>query len=429
MRAFKIRILLLLVLLVPGEIAAAPVVKRVPPDGYGQVAFVQGGDIWIKRLPDGEPQRLTTDGNNIKPRWSASGEWLAFSKGNTQVWLSRANGSGAFSLDNGDQIGDFAWSPTQDQLAFVGETGLEIIQGGETATTVVVPASSTTQIGNIDWSPDGTQIAYELWNESADSLPMYESLWIVSSENAEPKEIYSSGVPRQGEAILAGWTGDGSHVIFWQGSLVSASLLADGVPLYSISVEGGEPILLADNVLVYADSVVPQPGNTTQVAVVSGGYRSAWTNKVLSLVDATSGNARVLTASDTAPSSPTWEPGGEHIAYTAMPDMGDLGGGDPARTALLQRHIALMNLDNTAEISALTDDPAYRDEYPRWSADGQFILFVRLDEHDQAALWLISIEGAETMQVVQELGPFPGWFGDYGHVNWNDLFDWWQASS
>src|SRR5512139_2453961 len=48
----------------------------VLPD-VGRVAYVQGGDIWIKVLPDGKPQRLTTDGRNREPRWSPSGEWLA----------------------------------------------------------------------------------------------------------------------------------------------------------------------------------------------------------------------------------------------------------------------------------------------------------------------------------------------------------------
>jgi hypothetical protein len=39
----------------------------------GKVAYVQGGDIWTKVLPDGEPQRLTNDGRSIAPKWSPSG--------------------------------------------------------------------------------------------------------------------------------------------------------------------------------------------------------------------------------------------------------------------------------------------------------------------------------------------------------------------
>ena len=32
------------------------------PPGLGRLAYVQDGDIWVKSLPDGEPERLTEDG-------------------------------------------------------------------------------------------------------------------------------------------------------------------------------------------------------------------------------------------------------------------------------------------------------------------------------------------------------------------------------
>jgi hypothetical protein len=54
-----------------------------------------------------------------------------------------------------------------------------------------------------------------------------------------------------------------------------------------------------------------------------------------------------------------------------------------------------------------------------------------MDNDDQASLWLISVEGGEPQQVVEELTPLPdpaaGWFGYYGHVDWDDLFDWWRG--
>ena len=43
------------------------------PD-LGKLAYAQGGDIWGKTLPKGEPQRLTGDGCNREPRWSPSAE-------------------------------------------------------------------------------------------------------------------------------------------------------------------------------------------------------------------------------------------------------------------------------------------------------------------------------------------------------------------
>jgi len=59
---------------------AAQVTPTPAPLSLGYLAYVQGGDIWIKTLPSGTPQRLTTDGHNNRPRWSPSGQWLAFRK-------------------------------------------------------------------------------------------------------------------------------------------------------------------------------------------------------------------------------------------------------------------------------------------------------------------------------------------------------------
>ncbi|MEJ2352594.1 MAG: hypothetical protein P8Y03_22640, partial [Anaerolineales bacterium] len=66
------------VLVVPSAEYVAPgpdLGKPAPayPD-LGKLAYVQGGDLWVKTLPDGEPQQLPTDGLNTQPRWSPSGK-------------------------------------------------------------------------------------------------------------------------------------------------------------------------------------------------------------------------------------------------------------------------------------------------------------------------------------------------------------------
>lgn len=41
---------------------AAPEASATSGAGLGKLAYVQGGDIWVKVLPEGEPLRLTIDG-------------------------------------------------------------------------------------------------------------------------------------------------------------------------------------------------------------------------------------------------------------------------------------------------------------------------------------------------------------------------------
>lgn len=408
----------------------------------GRLAYVQGGDIWIRTLPDGEPQRLTTDGLNSQPRWSPSGEWLAFRKGDLdQVWIMRVDGEQARPLNGGNPIDMFAWSPVEDRLAYVGlpQGGL-YVQGADEAEPITLvhdawvdpatpPPEVKRSVGQVAWSPDGTRIAYTLLERpiqpgGAIAPPSDQGLWVLSGEGGEPQELYVSGVPERGAVQLFGWTADGEYLLFWQGEILSASMLADGVPLYALPADGGEPTQLIDAALPHSDFVAPAPAGSV-VAVVAGSGRLTWNSKRIALVHPHREEITRLGSDDAAALSPAWSPGGTRLAYSAGPT-GEDWGGEPVRQLMMARRIWLAGADG-AGLQRLTDDPAYRDEYPLWSADGSHILFVRLDAEGRVSLWLASVDGGEPQLVVEELTPAPDWFGNYGHITWGQYFDWWRG--
>ena len=146
---------------------ASQVTPTPAPLALGRLAYVQGGDIWVKTLPSGAPLRLTTDGHNDNPRWSPSGEWLAFRKNRqviveqqvpcenqklrnqpctesttvmqTQVWVIEANTNGTHPLYEGASVEAFAWSPTDDRLAYLAApVGLSLINADGTGLVTVV---------------------------------------------------------------------------------------------------------------------------------------------------------------------------------------------------------------------------------------------------------------------------------------------------
>ena len=411
------------------QVATLAVPTPAPAPSLGKLAYVQGGDIWVKALPDGEPQRLTTDGRNSEPRWSPSGEWLAFRK-DVQVWLMRADGNDLHPIDKRGPVSAFAWSPAEDRLAYVAGSGilrLEAINADGTDLATLIPLSICASgiLGHIAWNPDGRWIAYE-WRE----MQTYQGLWKVSSDGEQLAELYASGAPEKGEAVLAGWSPDGQHVLFWQCDVLSASIMADGVPLYSLPASGGEPTKLVDTVLVHDDFLASAPQGDW-LAVTAGGYRATWTNKRVAVVEAGGGEPAWLTDDSVAAFSPAWSPDGVRLAYVAMPDRGDLVGGDDARLGMMKRRIWVVNAQGEPQLQQLTDDSAYHDERPLWSADGSHLLFARMDAEGRASLWLILVEGGEPQRVVDELtplpGPAPGWWGYYGHVDWDNLFDWWRG--
>jgi Tol biopolymer transport system component len=412
-----------------------------PPD-LGALAYVQGGDVWVRSFPDGERRRLTTDGRNRAPRWSPTGEWLAFRKGeHDQVWIIWTEGEDAYAINEGIPVEAYAWSPGEDRLAYVDAPNgeLRVQSAGAPHPRVLVqdtwenpatpPPQQQRSVLEIAWSPDGTRIAYTLLEHSrqpdeASGPPSYQGLWVVPVEGGEPKELYVSGVPQRGAVRLFGWTADGAYLLFWQGEILSASMLADGVPLYALPVDGGEPLQLTEAVLPHADFITPAPTGS-RVAVVAGESRITWNNKRLAVVQPGRGDFTYLTVENVAALSTTWSPDGTRLAYAAGPTVEDWGGG-PARGAMMARDLWLIDVDGT-EPRQLTDDPSYRDERPLWSADGSHILFARLDSEDRASLWLVPVAGGDAEQVVEELTPAPEWFGFYGHIAWREYFDWWRG--
>jgi dipeptidyl aminopeptidase/acylaminoacyl peptidase len=412
----------------PTTISTAPTAM---PD-LGKVAYIQDGDVWVKELPDGKPQRLTDDGRNTIPRWSPSGEWLAFYK-DTEVWLARANGSDVHSLDGRcNPVNALAWSPVEDRLACVAGSGvlrLETVDADGAASSTLIPPSigASGRLGRIAWSPDGKWIAYE-WQEG---LMTYQGLWKISADGEERAELYASGVPDKGEAVLAGWSKDGRFLLFWQGDVVSASAMADGLPLLRLPLDGGAPLEVADVTLLHPDFWSESPTDQ-HVALTVGSGRETWTHKQIALLDLETGSLEHLTEKTVAAFSPVFSPDGQQIAYVAAPDVGYAGGGDPAKAGAAQRRIWVMNADGSNQ-RPLTDDPAYRDERPLWSVSGTHLLFARVDGDDRVSLWLLDVASDNLEKVVDELGPLPGptfdWFGYYGHVEWEQLFDWQRDTS
>jgi len=409
------------------QVATLAVPTSTPAPSLGKLAYVQGGDVWVKALPDGEPQRLTTDGRNSTPRWSPSGEWLAFRKEH-QVWVIRTSGTDAHPLDDGTAVNDARWSPVEDRIAYVTGLGsLQVVSADGSDEKELVPqwgGDPDSGVGRIAWSPEGTWISYEWTKAEPEKPPSYQGLRRIKADGEEPVEIYANPDPLATQSLLACWSADGQHILFWRGLEMSASLMAGGLPLMAIPVGGGEPVELAHAVLVHDDFIALAPRGA-QIAVAVGGGRESWTHKRIALVEASGGELAYLTSEDVVAFSPSWSPDGQQIAYVAAPDIGPVAGGEPAREGIRKRCIWAIDTDGSNP-RQLTNDPKYRDERPLWSADGSYTLFARLVD-EQASLWLMRADGNEQHQVVDELTPSPGQFGYYGYIEWDQLFDWWRG--
>lgn len=400
----------------------------------GKMAYVLDGSIYVKSLPDGEATRLAV---GTTPRWSPSGEWLLFSFDGDCVM--RADGSDRRCLSGHDA----AWSPVEDRFAYYRGPA---VQSTSTSLLVESPDGSITREVSLlampwsgpKWSPDGKRLVYSQEgarpcsadpNDGDANSPRLSSLCTVDA-NAEdagtsPIDLYDS---TSNGLVAAGWTADSQYVLFWQDPEFANSAMNDGLPLDSIPASGGQPRKLTSSLVSGVWEPSPEGGST--ILMTEGLSRATWTSQRLVLADAATGEITYLTGEDTASQQPDYSLDGTRIVFVSQPDrgMGPGGSGLELEKLAADRRIWVMDRDG-GDQRQLTDDPAYRDEAPLWSADGSQILFVRMDEQFFASLWLVNSDGSGLRQVVDKVGSSSdGLQGYYANVGWAGRLDWWQPS-
>jgi len=234
---------------------------QVSPDGQW-VAFVvadqfKNGEaparsqIWIASSEGGEPHPFTTGiASDHSPRWSPSGEQLAFlsNRGNDQnrdeLYLISRNGGEAWRLFEartsvgGDTAAQpFAWSPGGQHIGFImtDPESDEIKKNKEQKIDPILFERDhrfdrvwivDTLTGNVKcMTPESKQIWEFEWSPAADALAVitsdepYEWSWyhsqlaIIDLETGTTRTIYDPA-PRQ--ITLPVWSPDGAHLAFLQ---------------------------------------------------------------------------------------------------------------------------------------------------------------------------------------------------------------------
>jgi Tol biopolymer transport system component len=404
---------------------AVPRPTATAAPSLGKLAYVQGGDLWVKEPPDGEARRLTQDGRNGSPLWSPSGGWLAFRKG-PQLWVARGAGTDARAVD-GARSGPgqpVAWSPVADRIAYATPDGLfvESADGAERRRLVATPAREGSGVLGLAWSPDGRWLAFERLEWGPEGTPVRSGLFRVKTDGSEVHPLHLNPDGAALRSHLAGWAPDGRAVLFWQG-ILSASIAMDGLALRLVPAAGGAAAEISPAVLLHPDLLAWSPDGR-RLAFVDGGGRMTWANKTLAVADASLRVER-LSPGGRADLHPAWSPDGRWIAHASGPAEPRDAGGDGVKRVLARRRIRLVAPDGSGT-RQLTDDARFRDERPRWSADGTHLLLARLED-EQAQLWLMRADGSGQRRVVEELTPGPGWHGTYGHLEWGRLYDWWTG--
>ena len=313
------------------------------------------------------------------PTWSPDGKWVAFTvgeidaennRGRGRLWLMSADGKEQFPLTSGLRADGKpasdsrpCWSPDGKQIAFhsgrSGSTQIWLIRpfGGE-ATPLTDDKTGCGALmtdgffAGLDWSPDGTQLAFVA------QLP-------------EPKEKPKSDVKVVGVQHGEGYANVKSRAHIW-----------------TMSVDGGKAKRITRGDYHHGDPRWSPDGKS--IALVCNRTRdeeavtaSINKNYDLWLVPVRGGKLRKLTTNQGPDHSPRWSPDGRRIAYLSCPRCGS--------------HSDVFDLSvlevKSGKSRVLTTELAYSVDRPSaqcWQPDSKAVL-VTLGVKAQSHLYRVSV--------------------------------------
>ena len=227
-----------------------------------------------------------------------------------------------------------AWSPDGSEVAFLaGPVNINSVEPADVAVihadgsgrTLLTHDGLTRMDGGasesgLDWSPDGSRIAYSYLQRAGWTIA------VVDSDGTGEHDVAPGHEPR--------WSPDGSSIAFSGANHDGVFVMnADGSGVRQISANGAGPAWSPD------------------------GKRLAFTNAgVLYVVNADGSGVRPLVSSGPYARDSDWSPDGSRIAFA-----GQIGNGG----------LWIVNSDGTGLRQVTTES----DDFPRWSPNGQRILF------------------------------------------------------
>lgn len=313
-------------------------------------------------------------------------------------------------------------------LAILAPKLLPVQPVGAPDSTSTLAGSATATVSPSD-TPEATAILEDVPGTERLVSPdgQYTAIFHPQNVSLEIVDAQGNGTvnylpdPAAGWIILGTWSPDSERLTFWQGSN-SASLQADGLPLWVLDIQTGAAKELSKAAVINRTYQSWSPDGEF-LAFTDGGGRSAQVNKWLALYRVAEDQVEIVIPADQLVTGAlAWSPWNSQIAVAAVdasqtgPDFADFMGWD--NQAIAARRIYLVE-PLARGYWRLTQTEAYEDA-PKWLQDGGQIYFVQRDQ-DTAHIMSANPILGEAQPTGCE-APMPPSAQYYGQVDWSELY-------
>jgi TolB protein len=226
------------------------------------------------------------------------------------------------------------------------------------------------------WSPDGYQLAFNSWRETAEDTIGFSKVWLINADGSDERLF---GITKA--ALFPSWSPDGS--------LLAIQETTD-LGLYR---SDGSQLRWLHQGIGIVDRYPDWSPDGRRIAFSSHNNTTDQSN--IYLINSTGGAAHLLADAARLDVTPSWSPDGEWIAFSSN-DSFDA-----------DWDLNLMRSDGSG-LTTLT-----KGFYPRWSPDGEWISFSRTDERN-TDIFIIHPDGTGERRVTD-------WSGFDGYLDWRPM--------
>lgn len=181
------------------------------------IAFERTGNVYIMNA-DGTDQRKLTAGYGFE--WSPDGTRIAFHRSSgvyEDIWVIARDGSDLRRVVRNRSAGDLTWSADGKQIAFTGgytnqRSAIFVVNSDGTGLArLTSPTGVAAEDMSPDWSPDGTQIAFERNKVDVSDQGGNDKYFIITMKpDGSEQRVLTRGLSVERPV----WSQDGSRIAF-----------------------------------------------------------------------------------------------------------------------------------------------------------------------------------------------------------------------